>query len=222
MGILRADVYGSPNIGVYCHSNEKIAIVPPGLTKKKVDRFQQSLGVQTCVTNMAGCALVGVLVASNSNGIVLPHTVHDHELRLIRDTLKITIQVARERWTALGNLILANDNGAVIHPGVSESLARTVADTLNVDTVTASIGGLPYVGSLAVATNKGVLAHHSITDRERAVIEKALKVPVDAGTINGGVPYVRAGLLANSRGAIVGPLTTGPELMAITRSLGIR
>jgi len=122
----------------------------------------------------------------------------------------------------LGNLILANDNGAVIHPGVSESLARTVADTLSVDTVPASIGGLPYVGSLAVATNKGVLAHHSITDHERAVIEKALKVPVDAGTVNGGVPYVRAGLLANSRGAIVGPLTTGPELMAITRSLGIR
>lgn len=221
MGILRADVYGSPNIGVYCHSNEKTAILPPGLPKKKVDRFRQSLGVQLCVTNIGGCALVGVLVAANSNGIVLPHIVHDHELQLIRDTLETTVRVAQERWTALGNLILANDNGAIIHPGASESLARIVAETLNVDIVSSSIGGLPYVGSLAVATNRGVLAHHSITDRERAVIEKALRVPVDPGTVNGGVPYIRAGLLANSRGAVVGPLTTGPELMAITRSLGI-
>lgn len=221
MGILRADVYGSPNIGVYCHSNEKTAILPTGLPKKKIDRFRQNLGVQLCVTNIGGCALVGVLVAANSNGIVLPHIVHDHELEAIRNTFEVEVRVAQERWTALGNLVLANDNGALIHPGASESLARTVAETLDVDIVPASIGGLPYVGSLAVATNKGVLAHRSITDHERAVIEKALSVPVDAGTINGGVPYVKAGLLANSNGAIVGPLTTGPELMAITRSLGI-
>ena len=221
MGILRADVYGSPNIGVYCHSNEATAILPPGLPKKRVDMFRQCLGVQLCVTNIGGCALVGVLVAANSNGIVLPGIVQDHELRIIQENLETKVQVAQERWTAFGNLVLANDNGAVIHPGASESLAKTVAETLNVDIVTSSIGGLPYVGSLAVATNKGVLAHQSLTERERAVIEKALKVPVEAGTINGGVPFVRAGLLANSKGAVVGNLTSGPELMAITRTLGI-
>jgi len=221
LGILRADVYGSPNIGVYCHSSETTAIVPPGLTKKKLDRVRQYLGVRVCVTNIGGCALLGVLVTSNSNGIVLPHTIHDHELNAVQGGLEVRATVAQERWTALGNIVLANDNGAVIHPGASESLAKTVAETLGVDVVTATIGGLPYVGSLAVATNKGVLAHHAITDRERAIIEKALKVPVEAGTINGGVPYIRAGLLANTKGAVVGPLTSGPELMAITRTLGI-
>jgi translation initiation factor 6 len=221
LGILRADVYGSPNIGVYCHSNEKTAILPAGLPRKKIDGFRQNLGVQVCVTDIGGCALIGILVTANSNGIVLPHIVHDHELEAIRNTLEVKVQVAHERWTALGNLVLANDNGAVIHPGAPESLARIVGETLNVDIVPASIGGLPYVGSLAVATNKGVLAHHSVTAHERAVIEKALRVPVDAGTINGGVRYIKAGILANSNGAIVGPLTTGPELMAITRSLSI-
>lgn len=221
MGILRADVYGSPNIGVYCHSSETTVILPRGLPRRKIDRFRQYLGVEPCVTNIGGCALVGVLVAANSSGIVLPHIIQDHELKVVRESLEARVQVVQERWTALGNIVLANDNGAVIHPGAPQSLAKTVAETLNVDIVTSSIGGLPYVGSLAVATNKGVLAHHSITDRERAVIEDALKVPVEAGTINGGVPYVRAGLLANSKGAVVGSLTSGPELMAITRSLGI-
>lgn len=221
MGILRADVYGSPNIGVYCHSNETTAIVPPGLSKKKLDNFRNYLGVRICLTNIGGCALLGVLVAANSNGIVLPHIVQDHELKAIQEGLEVRVTVAQERWTAFGNVVLANDNGAVIHPGAPESLAKTVAGALNVDIVTATIGGLPYVGSLAVATNKGVLAHHGLTDREREVIESALKVPVETGTINGGVPYIRAGLLANTKGAVVGPLTGGPELMAITRSLGI-
>jgi translation initiation factor 6 len=221
LGILRADVYGSPNIGVYCHSNETTAIVPPGMTKKKADNIRQYLGVRLCLTNIGGCALLGVLVVSNSNGIVFPHIIHDHELNAIRESLEVKVAVAQERWTALGNLVLANDNGAIIHPGASESLAKRVAETLNVDIATATIGGLPYVGSLAVATNKGVLTYDAITDRERAIIEKTLKVPVETGTINGGVRYIRAGLLANTKGAVVGPLTSGPELMAITRTLGI-
>lgn len=221
MGILRVDVYGSPNIGVYCHSNEKTAILPPGLPKRKVDRFREYLGVQLCVTNIGGCALVGVLVVANSNGIVVPHIIRGHELKVIQENLGVTVRVAEERWTALGNVVLANDNGAIIHPGAPESLAKIVEEALNVDIVTGSIAGLPYVGSLAVGTNKGVLTHPSIKDQERALIEKTLKVPVEAGTINGGVPYLRAGLMANTKGAVVCPLTTGPELMAITRSLGI-
>jgi translation initiation factor 6 len=220
LAILRADVYGNPNIGVYCHSNETTAILPPGMTKRKAEDFRQCLGVRSCVTNIGGCALLGVLVTSNSNGIVLPHIIQDHELNAVRE-LEVKVTVAQERWTALGNLVLANDNGAVIHPGASESLAKTVAETLDVDIVTATIGGLPYVGSLGVATNKGVLAYHAMTDREREIIEKALKVPVEPGTINGGVSYIKAGLLANTKGAVVGPLTSGPELMAITRTLGI-
>jgi translation initiation factor 6 len=221
LGILRADVYGSPNIGVYCHSNEKCAILPQGLPRRKVDRFRQYLGVQLCVTNIGGCALDGVLVAANSNGIVLPHIVREHELKAIQESLEVRVLVAQERWTALGNVVLANDNGAIIHPGAPESLAVIVRKALDVDVVSGSIAGLPYVGSLAVGTNKGVLAHPSIKDEERAVIEKTLKVPVETGTINGGVPYLRAGLLVNTKGAVVGPLTSGPELMAITRSLGI-
>lgn len=221
MAIVRADVYGSPNIGIYCHSNEVTAILPPGLPKRKIDRFRKCLGVQLCVSNIGGSALAGIMVAGNSNGIVLPSITHDHELKAIRESLGTRVCVVRERWTALGNVILANDNGAVIHPSTPESLAKIVAETLDVEVVSSSIAGLPYVGSLAVATDKGVLAHPSITDHEKAIIQDALKVPVETGTINGGVPYMRSGLLANSKGAVVGSLTVGPELMALTRSLGI-
>jgi translation initiation factor 6 len=221
LGILRADVYGSPNIGVYCHSNETLAVVPPGLPERKLNRFREYLGVQLCETSIGGSWLVGALMVANSSGILVPHIIRDHELERIEGTVEARVGVAQERWTALGNLVLANDNGAIIHPGAPESLARTVREILDVDVVSGSIAGLPYVGSLAVGTNKGVLAHPSISDHERTLVQKMLKVPVETGTTNGGVPYIRAGLLANTRGAVVGALTNGPELMAITRSLGI-
>ena len=70
-------------------------------------------------------------------------------------------------------------------------------------------------------SNKGVLAHPLIREEEKRKIQEVLKVPVETGTINGGVPYVKMGIVANSKGAVVGTLTTGPELMAMTRTLGI-
>jgi len=72
-----------------------------------------------------------------------------------------------------------------------------------------------------VATNKGVLAHPKTKEEEKKAIEEALKVPVELGTVNGGVPYIKSGLLANSRGVIAGSLTLGSELMAITQMMSV-
>ena len=83
------------------------------------------------------------------------------------------------------------------------------------------IAGLPYVGSLATATNKGVLAHPMLKEGERKVLEDALKVPVDVGTVNCGIPYVDTGLLGNSSGAVTGLLTTGPEMFIIGQALDV-
>ena len=82
------------------------------------------------------------------------------------------------------------------------------------------IAGLPYVGSLAVATNKGLLAHPLLKDEERKVLESVFKVPVEVGTINCGIPYVGTGLIANSKAAVAGSMTTGPEMFIIEQALG--
>ena len=96
-----------------------------------------------------------------------------------------------------------------------------IADTLGVEVVPCNIAGLPYVGSLATATNKGVLAHPMLKEDERKVLNDVFKVPVDVGTVNCGIPYVSTGLLGNSRGAVVGLLTTGPEMFIIGQALDV-
>ena len=53
------------------------------------------------------------------------------------------------------------------------------------------------------------------------MLSDVFKVPVDVGTINGGVPYVGTGLLGNSRGAMIGLLTTGPEMFIIGQALDV-
>ena len=219
MAVILADVFGSPNIGVYCFCNEKLVVVPPGLTTKKINEFSKALDVDFCKTTIGGSTLIGALTAGNSNSILVPHIIRDYEFDRISKFCKVN--VVETNWTALGNVILSNDFGAVIHPDATEELRTYVKNELNVQTIDARINNLSFVGSLAVATNKGAILSPNTSTEEQAAIGEALHVNVDVSTTNGGVSFVKSGIIANSKGAVVGPLTRGAELMQITRTLGV-
>jgi translation initiation factor 6 len=166
--------------------------------------------------------LGGALTSANSNGIVLPYYVTDEEIDAIKSAAPdVNLTFMETKRTAYGNMVLANDKGAVVDPRLKEKDLAAISDTLGVEVVLSEIAGLPYVGSLATATNKGVLAHPLLKEEEQQRLKDVLKVPVDVGTINCGIPYVGTGLVANSRGAVAGFVTTGPELFIIGQALDL-
>jgi translation initiation factor 6 len=217
MTVILADVFGSPNIGVYCFCTENVVIVPPGLTNRKMNQFEQALGVGVCRTTVGGSTLVGALVTGNSNGLLVPHTVRDYEYEKLREYSKVAI--VNSRWTALGNVVLTNDLGAVVHPDAPQEIISAVNEHLKAKPMLSKIGTLPFVGALGIATNKGALLSPNTLREEQSVIESALHVEVELSSTNGGVQFVRSGILANSKGAVVGPLTRGAELMQIGKAL---
>lgn len=219
MAVILADVFGSPNIGVYCFCNENLAIVPPGLTNRKMGQIAQALDVKVCSTTIGGSTVVGALVTGNSKAILVPHIIQEYELDRIRAFSKTVI--LDSKWTALGNVVLMNDFGAVIHPEAPKEIAEAVDGELGVRTAQTEIGGLSFVGALGIATNKGAILSPNTLEEQRTVIESALHVEAELSTTNGGVPFVKSGILANSKGAVVGPLTRGAELMQVTRTLGV-
>jgi translation initiation factor 6 len=219
MTITLADVFGSPNIGVYCFCNETVAIVPPGLTYRKMNQLEETLGVRICQTTIAGSSLVGALVTGNSKGVLVPHTIREYEMDRIQEFAKVV--AVESKWTALGNVVLTNDIGAVVHSDTPDDIRRAVTQELGVEPVPGMIGKLPFVGALAIATNRGAILSPNADPEEQKVIESALHVEVELSSTNGGVPFVKSGILANSKGAVVGPLTRGAELMQISRTLGV-
>ncbi len=221
MTIILADILGSPNIGVYCFACEGLAAVPACTPPSKKRKFGDCLGVDVCDVNVAGSYLLGIMLAGNRNGLALPHIIRDHELEAIKRSAPMNVEILEDKRTALGNLILANDHGAIVDPSFSTSTVRKLEELYQVEVVRGSISGLPYVGSLAVATNKGVIANPSISSSETETIKDVLKVNVEPCTVNGGVPFIRSGLLATSHGAVTGPLTVGKELMVISHVMDL-
>jgi len=215
------DTFGSASIGVYIRATEEFIIVPKQVPSTKVEKLQGWFKTKIVKANIGGSVLIGSLICANSNGMILPRFVWDEELEALKSLRDVNITVMDTKRTAYGNLVLTNDYGAVVDPRLSRKDVKVISDTLGVEAVPGEVAGLPYVGALTTATNKGAMAHPLIKPEEEELLRDVLKVHVGIGTVNCGIPYIATGLIGNSKVAAAGSLTTGPELFMIGQALGV-
>jgi len=212
------NINGSPCVGVFCKVSENIAVISPNLTKESISYIKETLSVEIIETGICGSSLIGPLTVLNSTGMLVTNFVYEHEIKKIEE--KVNVTVVSDKFNAVGNNILANDKAALVHPQLSKKTVRIIEDVLAVEVAKGTIAGLKTVGSLAVATNKGILCHPKATEEEIEKIKSLFGIPVSIGTVNYGMPYIGTGLVANTKGAITGPDTTGIELGRIEEALG--
>ncbi|RLE84977.1 MAG: translation initiation factor IF-6 [Thermoprotei archaeon] len=214
--------FGNPNIGVYVAISDRVALIPADAPEKVERALSKNLGVRVVRASVQDSPLLGVLCAMNSHGMIVGRLVRERELELLKRVLgdEMNIEVLDVKETALGNLVLVNDKGAVVSPLLPRHAVSRISDALDVEAVQMRLGGSYLVGALGVATNKGVLLCPLASDEEVEQVIDVLKVSKGGvGTVNRGNVFVRSGLVANSRGALVGFETTGPELMRIQSTL---
>ena len=221
MPLFLFNLFGSASIGVYSLATDKMLIFPPQFPETKAQKVGEWLKVKVVGTTIGKSVLIGALACANSNGTVLSPFAQEEEIEAIKSASDINVTVMNTKKTAYGNLILANDYGAIVDPRLGKRDVTQIGGTLGVEVVAGEIAGLPYVGSLAAATNKGVLAHPLLKEEEQKILKDVLKVHVDVGTINCGIPYVATGLIGNKYGAVAGFMTTGPELFIIGQALDV-
>jgi translation initiation factor 6 len=218
--LLRLAAYSkNPNIGVYAGANDSLAVIPPEAPESFSTLVSETLGVEVVESTVAGTTIVGVMMALNNNGALVPRHSSTQEVEKLEEA-GLNVGVIPDKYTALGNLVLLNDRGAIASRVFSKSSVKIMEDALGCEVVTRDLGGYKIVGSLGVATNKGALLHPNLDEEDLDWAEEVLKVEVDIGTVNQGVGYVKTGIVANSRGALIGSATTGPEIARIEDSLG--
>ncbi|MCL1979284.1 MAG: translation initiation factor IF-6 [Methanomassiliicoccaceae archaeon] len=210
---------GTPNIGVYASVNENLSLVAANSAPGFVEDIETVLGVETILTTISGSFVVGSLVRMNSNGAVVSGMIETAELERIKERIPVT--VLPDKVNAAGNNILANDKGAIINPRLSAGAERNIADALGVEVVRSAIGGYDTVGSACVVTNKNCLCGMGATEQEIVLIRDVLGVEVKKGSVNHGSKHIGAGILCNSKGALVGDETTPIEMGKIEDGLDL-
>jgi len=217
--IEKISIYGSSSIGVFIFTSETFSLIPPDIDFRKIKIIENTLNTKVFSTTIMNSKLLGIFVIGNSKGILVPKLVLEREISSLKKYLdNINIGIIDSKATALGNLILTNDHAAIVSPYLS-GLSKKIQEILDVEVIIKDIGGSPLVGAMALVTNRGGLVHPMIPDDEIDFLKDFFKVNMNVGTINRGYPYIRVGMVANSKGALIGMDTTGPEIMRIMATL---
>ncbi len=202
---------GSFNIGVSATANESLAFVSPDADPQFLKDLEEALGVKPVLTTVAGSHVVGSLVAMNSHGAAVSGLAEESELETIRKFLPVAL--LPDRINAAGNNILVNDNGAVVNPEMSDDLVEKLSDLFGVEVVKSAIAGCNIVGSVCRCNNVGCVCSIDASDDDIEILKEVLKVKeVQRTTVNHGSKYVGSGVIANSKGALVGDATTPIEM----------
>jgi len=218
MDINKCDVYSGPNIGLYTVVNDKQVFVPNGFAKTKAKKLASFLDVNTVYTSMANTRLLGAMMVINNQGILLPNNASQHEYDFLKKSTGLNIDVLDSKHNALGNLICVNDKGAIVSPMIPKDQMKKIEDVLGVEVIQKKIAGYHQVGVVIVATMQGGVIHPEADEDDINTISNVLGVNIEPATINGGIPYVHSGILANNHNMVVGTHTAGPEIMMLTRA----
>ena len=221
MGLHLIDIYRSPNIGIFMRCNDSFLLLPKGLAQTKSDRLCESLKVTAVPTSIGESRLLGALTAMNANGVIVSRLAEEPEIREIKAATGMNVSRLDSKFTAVGNLVVANDKHALVSPILDGRAVSQVKDVLGTEVEPTPIGEFHQVGTFVVATNGGAAVYPGLEEKDIERIGGLLGVGAYPTSVNRGVPYVASGLVANSRNAVAGTQTTGPELVFITRALGV-
>jgi Translation initiation factor 6 (eIF-6) len=111
-----------------------------------------------------------------------------------------------------------NDKGAIVSPALSKENCKVISDVMGVEVLQKKISGSHLSGVTLRANNSGAVIHPEAEEKDMEIISDVLGVNIEHSSINGGVPYVSSGILANNHCVVVGSLTNGPEIMNLTRA----
>jgi translation initiation factor 6 len=221
LGLHLIDIYRSPNIGVFLKANDRFLLVPKGLAPTKRDRLSESLGVTAVPASIGESRLLGPLISMNGKGMRVSRLAEQHEVNELASATGLNVARLESRFTAVGNLVAANDNCAFVSPILEARAVAQVREVLGTEAERMPVKEYIQVGALVVATDSGAAVYPGLDEEEVGRMGRLLGVEAYPTSVNRGVPYVASGIVANSKNAVVGSQTTGPELVFITRALGV-
>ena len=85
MNIIRTSVMGLNSLGAFGVATDKFAIMSEMWPTKAVEAITKALEVPITKVNIGDTSLVGILIAANSNGILLPHIFSPREMEKIEE-----------------------------------------------------------------------------------------------------------------------------------------
>jgi translation initiation factor 6 len=201
-------IKGSSNIGLYAYANDQFCLV--GKDVVSIEAFKV-LQVPIHQITIGGSSQVGIFIAGNSKGIVVPEVITESEADMLKE-LGISYTIIETKHTALGNNLIVNDNHCFYNPELEKTAVKEICKALDVSADPLPLKTWDVVGAVVAVTSRGGLISKEISEDIKKAIQKKLKVPLEPGSLNFGSPAVAGCVVANKNGFVVGEASAGIEI----------
>jgi translation initiation factor 6 len=217
--MLRVSNYnGIEFVGVYAVANDSLALLPMDADDRFEHDVLDALEVKCSRGTIASTNLIGSLVAMNSYGAAITYFANEDEVGMLSDLNVVRLD---DRLNACGNNILVNDRGCLVNPELENRSLKVLEEVFNVEVFKGTVAGQNTVGSVCKVTNKGLICHPASSEEDLRMLRDIFKCEPRITTLNYGSPYVGASIIANSKGGVVGSMSTPIEQGRVEEALDI-
>ena len=223
MPILKTDINGNPNVGLYGFATDKYCLLGEEVSDELKEKISKVLDVPCFKLNIAGTSLLGVFLTGNNKDLLIPNIAFPWEIDKIDKISKeigFNYHIIETELTALGNNIICNDNACIINPDYNEEVKKQLEKALNLKINVSKIANLPTIGSLTALNHKGCAIHRDAEQFEIDFINSIIKIECETATVNMGNPFIKSGVIVNKNGFIVGNASGGPEITYLDEIFG--
>ncbi|MCI4369620.1 MAG: translation initiation factor IF-6 [Thermoplasmata archaeon] len=159
-------------------------------------------------TLVSGSPFVGVYLRVGEKAALVPASAPTSVTRLVKRILDVDIlRVSVAESEILGSLVAFNSNGVVVGDSADDV---EIAALSKLGTVTSVRSRQNALGNNILTNDHGALVHPEFGDHALREIGRALRVPVERGTV-AGLGTVGMAAIATARGVVVHPRTTAKE-----------
>lgn len=194
----------NPNIGVIGVANDELFIIGQGYSYNRVS-IMKELSVDTVIElSVNNTNTPGLFLKWSGDKFFVPNIIRDEELDVLK-SYGVKFEIIETRLNALNNNLLILNGKVFCNPDYGRERGWTPL----------TIGGSKLVGVNVAHNSERAIVNPDASSEEIGLIESQGLV-VGVGTVNGGVKFVRSGLVVNNNGLLVGSNTTGPELQRLS------
>ncbi len=221
MSVAKASIGNSSFIGAFAIATDMYSLLSSRATVNEEKYIRDTLQTKVIRTTVDGSDLIGVYIAANSKGLLIPEMSEKSEVNNLKAQLsEIQVGVMGSDLNALRNNILVNDKIAFVNTLFNRNEIKIIEDTLDVEVIKRNLGGFETVGASNIITNRGMVLCNDASDDDIDTVKKFVK-SVSQSTANLGSSSIGLCAIANSKGMLVGDETTGFEIARLSEGLDL-
>lgn len=168
----------------------------------------------------AGSSYVGVFARATDDCLLIRPDAEEDVIEGMADELSVdALPTTVAGSNTVGALAVGNENGLLVSGRVTER-ERDRIESATDQSVYGLPGKINAAGNVVLANDYGAYVHPDLTDEQVDVVEQALSVPVERGSL-GDVDTVGTAAVATNEGVLCQPGSREAELEAVEELLDV-